>query len=134
VPTEFGSEEDALLHRGLDFKTVRVVCKGCGWYRNIAHSGCADGKRALVRVAASDDPSHVLHAQVVEVPKDLPLADALRDHPGFRDLVHEAHEKGLLRREAEFLPLLSGQACPRCNTVGRLELNQTGGSGRHVRY
>jgi hypothetical protein len=123
-----------MLHRGLDFHAVRVVCKGCGWHRIIAHSGCADGKRALVRISASNDPSHVLHAKVVEVAKDLPLADALRDHLGFRDLVHEAHEKGLLRMEAEFQPLLSGQACPRCKTVGKLELNQTWGPGPHVRY
>ena len=85
-----------MLHRGLDFHSVRVLCKGCGWYRNIAHSGCADGKRALVHISVSDDPSHVLHAEVVEVSEDLRLDVALRDHPGFRDLVHEAQEKGLL--------------------------------------
>jgi hypothetical protein len=123
-----------MLHRGLDFQSVRVVCKGCGWCRIIAHSGCADGKRALVSISLSSDPSHVLHAKVVEVPKDLLLADALRDHPGFRDLVQEAHEKGLFRMQAEFQPLLIGQACPRCKTVGRLELSQTGGPGPHVRY
>lgn len=123
-----------MLHRGLDFHTVRVLCKGCGWYRNIAHSGCADGKRALVCISVSDDPSHVLHAEVVETAQDLPLPDVLRDHPGFSDLVHEAHEKGLLRMEAEFQPLLSGQACPRCKAVGRMELSQLRNLGRHVRY
>jgi hypothetical protein len=123
-----------MLHRGLDFHTVRVLCKECGWYRNIAHSGCADGKRALVSISPSNVPSHVLHAEVVEVAEELPLADALRDHPGFRDLVHEAHEKGLLRMEAEFQPLLSGQPCPRCKAVGRLELSQLWNLGRHVRY
>jgi hypothetical protein len=123
-----------MLHRGLDFQTVRVLCKGCGWYRNIAHSGCGDGKRALVHIEVSNDPSHVLHAKVVEVSEDLSLDDVLRDHPGFRDLVHEAHEKGLLHMEAEFRPLLSGQACPRCGTVGMLELNQIHNLGRHVRH
>src|SRR5437667_7984913 len=123
-----------MLHRGLDFHTVRVLCKGCGWFRNIAHSGCADGKRALVHISVSDDPSHVLRAEVVEVSEDLPLDDALRDHPGFRDLVQEAHEKGLLRMEGEFQPLLSVQACPRCNAVGKLELSQIWNLGTHVRY
>ena len=121
-------------HRGLDFHTVRVLCKGCGGYRNIAHSGCADGKRALVRISISDDPSHVLHAKVVEVSEDLRLDDALRDHPGFRDLVHEAYEKGLLRMEGEFQPLLREQACPRCNTVGKLELSQIWNLGTDDRY
>ena len=123
-----------MLHRGLDFQTVRVLCKCCGWYRNIAHSGCADGKRALVSISASDDPSHVLHAKVVEVAEDLLLADVLRDHPGYRDLDHEAHQKGLVRMEAEFQPLLSGRACPRCATVGKLELSQIWNLGTHVRY
>jgi len=123
-----------MLHRGLDFHTVRVLCKGCGWFRNIAHSGCADGKRALVAISVADDPSHVLHAKVVEVSEDLPLDEVLRDHPGFRDLVHEAHEKGLLRMEREFEPLLHGQACPRCRTIGKLELNQIWNLGSHVRY
>lgn len=123
-----------MRHRGLDFHTVRVLCKGCGWSRNIAHSGCADGKRALVQILVSDDPSHVLHAKVVEVSEDLPLDDVLRSNPGFRDLVHEAHQKGLLRLEAEFQPLLGGQACPRCGTVGKLELSQIWNRGTHVRY
>jgi hypothetical protein len=123
-----------MLHRGLDFHTVRVLCKGCGWYRNIAHSGCADGKRALVHISASADPSHVLRAEVVEVSEELPLDDALRGHPGFRDLAHEAYEKGLLRMESEFQPLLSGQACPRCKIVGKLELSQLYNLGTHVRY
>lgn len=127
------SASNVMLHRGLDFQTVRVVCKGCGWYRIIAHSGCADGKRALVNISVSKDPSHVLRAKVVEVPKDLPLADVLRDHPGFRDLVHEAHQEGLFRMKAKFQTLLSGQTCPRCNKSGRLELCQFDGPG-HVRY
>jgi len=123
-----------MLHRGLDFHTVRVFCKGCGWFRNIAHAGCADGKRALVAISASDNPSHILHAKVIEVSEDLPLDKVLRDHPGFRDLVHEACEKGLIRMESEFQPLLQGQACPRCGTVGRLELSQIWNIGTHVRY
>jgi hypothetical protein len=123
-----------MLHRGLDFHTVRVLCKGCGWFRNIAHAGCADGKRALVAISVADDPSHVLHAKVIEVSEDLPLDEVLRDHSGFRDLVHEAHEKGLIRMENEFQPLLHGKACPRCRTVGRLELSQIWNLGSHVRY
>ena len=87
-----------------------------------------------MNISASDDPTHVLRAKVVEVAEELPLSDMLRDHPGFRDLVHEAHEKGLLRMEAEFQPLLSERACPRCKTAGRLELSQLWNLGRHVRY
>jgi hypothetical protein len=123
-----------MLHRGLEFHTVRVVCKGCGWYRNIAHSGCSDGKRALVLTSPSAEPSHVLHAKVTTVPEDLPLDEVLRDHPGFRDLVSEAHEKGLLSMEARFQHLLIGQACPRCKTVGKLELSQIWNLGTHVQY
>jgi hypothetical protein len=123
-----------MLHRGLDFQTLRVLCKGCGWYRNIAHGGCADGKRALVQISESSDPTHILHAKVLEVPEDLPLHDVLRDHPGFRDLVVEAHQKGLLRMESEFQPLLRSRACPRFKAIGKLELSQIGNLGSHVRY
>lgn len=123
-----------MLHKGFDFHTVRVVCKKCGWYRNLAHSGCAGGKRALVSISVSDDPSHVLRAKVIEVSEDLPLVDVLREHPGFQDLVHEAHELGLLRMEEQFQPLLSGQACPRCENVGNMEVSQLWNLGDHVRY
>jgi len=123
-----------MLHRGLDFQTVRVLCKKCGWFRNIAHSGCADGKRALVSISVADDPSHVLHAKVVEVSEDLPLDEVLLKYPGFRDLVQEAHEKGLIRMENEFQPLLHEKICPRCKTIGKLELSQIGNRSSHVRY
>ncbi len=63
-----------MMHPGLDFQTVRVLCKHCGWFRNVAHSGCADGKRALVRITRSEDSSHVLHGEVVEVPEDSDVA------------------------------------------------------------
>ena len=124
----------AMLHRGLDFHTVRVLCKSCGWFRNIAHSGCADGKRALVSVTRAQDPSHVLHAKVIEVPEALPLQEALQSHPGYRDLVTEAHEKGLFRMEDEFAPLVGDQSCPRCKAVGMLRLSQLWNLGSHVRY
>ena len=123
-----------MLHHGLDFHTVRVLCKSCGWFRNIAHSGCADGKRALVSVERSNDRSHVLRAKVIEVSETIPLTEALKEHPGFRDLVSEAHEKGLCRMEGEFAPLLHDQACPRCKTLGKLELSQLWNLGQHVRY
>ena len=123
-----------MLHRRLDFQTVRVLCKHCGWFRNIAHSGCADGKRALVRISRSDDPSHVLHGEVIEVPEDADVAAEIECHPGFRDLVAEAHQKGLLAMEREFLPLLQDQACPGCKGVGHLELSQIWNLGSHVRY
>lgn len=123
-----------MLHPGLDFHTVRVVCTGCGWYRNIAHSGCADGKRALVHIERSRDPSHVLRSKVIEVSEALPLSEALEANPGYRDLVAEAHEKGLFRMEAEFLPLVVDQACPRCKQVGSLGLSQIWNPGSHVRY
>ena len=123
-----------MLHRGLDFHTVRVLCANCGWFRNIAHSGCADGRRALVLIARSQDPSHVLHGKVIEVSEDLPLCEVLNDHPGYRDLVTEAHEKGLFRMQDEFRPLVANQNCPRCKTVGGLSLSQLWNLGRHVRY
>lgn len=123
-----------MLHRGLDFQTVRVVCHGCGWFRNIAHSGCADGKRAIVSISKSPDPSHVLEARVLEVSEDLPLQEVLREHPDYRDLIEEAHRKGLYPLMKEFQPLLDGQACPRCKRVGQLELEQIWNLGSHVRY
>ena len=123
-----------MLHRGFDFHTVRIVCKHCGWFRNIAHSGCADGNRALVLIQRSNDHSHVLQAKVIEVPESVPLADALASNPGYRDLVSEAHEKGLIRMEQDFAPLLNDQACPRCKTIGMLELSQQWNLGQHVRY
>ena len=123
-----------MLHLGLDFHTVRILCKGCGWFRNIAHSGCADGKRALVRIVKSPDPTHLLYAHVIEIPEERPLDEALRENPDYRDLVAEAHQKGLIAMEKEFLPLLAGQACPRCKVVGKLELSQLWNLGTHVRY
>jgi hypothetical protein len=87
-----------------------------------------------VKISLANDPSHVLHAKVIEVSKDLPLSEELLDYPGYRDLAHEAHEKGLLRIQAEFQPLLSGQTCPRCKTLGILELSQIAGPHPHVRY
>jgi len=123
-----------MLHRGLDFHIVRVLCKQCGWFRNIAHSGCADGKRVLVFIERSRDPSHILHARVIEVPEALPLAEALGAHPGYRDLVAEAQEKGLFRMQSEFTPLLNDQACPRCKTIGKLALSQFWNLGEQARY
>jgi hypothetical protein len=123
-----------LRQSGIDNQTVRVLYKKCGWYRAIAHSGCADGRRALVRITRSKDPSHVLHADVIEVPEEKPIEEALAANPGFRDLNAEALEKGLIAMEREFLPLLEDQACPRCHSVGHLELSQIHYLGRHVRY
>jgi hypothetical protein len=123
-----------MLHLGLDFQTVRVICKDCGWFRNIAHSGCADGKRALVAISRSSDPSHVLHARVVEVPEDQPLAEVLLAHPEFRDLEVEAHTNGLFHMQNSYSPLLFDQLCPRCQTAGKLELSQIHYAGQHVRY
>lgn len=119
---------------GIDTQTVRVLCKKCGWFRVIAHSGCSGGRRALVRIMRSHDPSHVLDADVIEVPEERPIDDALAANPGFRDLDAEAHEKGLCAMEHEFLTLFEGQACPRCHHVGQLELSQIHYIGRHVRY
>ena len=123
-----------MLHRGLDFHTVRVRCKRCGWFRNIAHSGCADGKRALVWITQSPDPSHILFAKVVEVAESIPLDEALRANPNYRDLVAEAHERGLFKMEADFDPLVSDRACPRCKHVGQLGVAQLLEGGTDVRY
>jgi hypothetical protein len=123
-----------MLHKGLDFHTVRILCKGCGWYRNIAHSGCADGKRALVRITKSADPSHILHAQVIEVLESRPLEEVLSENPEYRDLVEEAHKKGLIAMERELFVLLYDAVCPRCKNMGNLELSQLWNLGSHVRY
>lgn len=69
-----------------------------------------------------------------QVPETLPLANALQQHPGFRDMVVEASEKGLFRLEAEFLPLLDDQQCPRCHARNSLRLSQVWNLGTHVRY
>ena len=110
-------------HQGSDFHTVRVVCKQCGWCRKVAHSGCSGGKRALLLVERSKDPTHVLYAKVVEVPEDLPVAEALATHSGYRDLAAEVLAKGLHQIQDELFPLFVDQACPRCKTAGRLELD-----------
>ena len=123
-----------MLHKGLDFQTVRILCKGCGWCRNIAHSGCSDGKRALVKISRSTDPTHVLQAHVIEVSESRSLDEVLKENPEHRDLEVEAHSMGLVAMEKTFLPLLSGQACPRCKNVGKLELSQIKYGGKHVRY
>ena len=123
-----------MLHPGIDFQSVRVVCKNCGWVRVIAHSGCSDGRRALVKIVKSKDSSHVLHADVVEIPQERPIQEALAANPGFRDLDAEAHEKGLIAMEREFLPLLDDQSCPRCHKSGKLELSQLWTVGQHKRY
>ena len=76
----------------------------------------------------------MLYAEVVEVPEDADVTAEFALHPGFRDLVAEAHQKGLLAMEREFLPLLEGQGCPRCKAQGHLELSQIWNAGSHVRY
>lgn len=123
-----------MLHRGLDFHMLRVLCHECGWFRNIAHTGCSDGKRALVSLSRSSDPTHILHARVIEVPANRPLDEVLRENPAYRDLVSEAYENGLLALMSEFQPLLEGQSCPRCESTGKLELSQIQNLGAHVRY
>jgi hypothetical protein len=82
----------------------------------------------------SKDSSHVLHADVVEVPQERPVEEALTANPGFRDLDAEAHVKGLFAMEREFLPLLVDQSCPRCHQSGKLELSQLWTVGQHKRY
>jgi hypothetical protein len=119
---------------GIDTQTVRVLCKKCGCFRVIAHSGRSAGRRPLVKITRASDPSHVLHAEVIEIPEEQPIEEVMEANPGFRDLDAEAHEKGLSAVEREFLPLLEGQACPRCHQVGQLELSQIDYIGRHVRY
>lgn len=108
----------------LKFKTIRVLCRSCGWFRNLAQSGCAEGKRALVALSASGDPSHILKAKVLEVSIGQPLDEVLKTHPEYRDLDSEAHRKGLKVLLQEFQPWLAGQICPRCKAVDKLELGQ----------
>jgi hypothetical protein len=116
------------------FHTVRVLCNACGWFRNIAHSGCAEGRRAIVAIELSQDPTHVLKAKVVEVPENRPLAEVLAAHPGYRDLVHEAHENGLIRTLNTFDVLLADKVCPRCEVEGKMTAGQILELGKHVRY
>jgi hypothetical protein len=85
-------------------------------------------------VSRSADPSHVLCAKVREVPSTLPLDDVLKANPNYRDLVEEARSKGLHKMLKEFQPLLDGEECPRCHTIGELVLDQIWNLGEHVRY
>ena len=123
-----------MLHKGLDFHLVRIVCHHCGWYRNIAHSGCADGKRAIVRIARSHDPSHVLHAKVIEIPEGQIESTWKATYPDYHDLVKEAQEKGLLATMREYDTLLHEQPCPRCKQTNELKLEQFWTCAEHARY
>ena len=110
--------------KSFNFKTIRLLCCNCGWFRNLAQSGFADGKRALVSLCQSGDPSHILKAKVLKVPIGQPLDEVFNEHPEYRDLDSEAHRKGLKVLMQEFQPWLAGQACPRCQTVDKLVLDQ----------
>ena len=123
-----------MIHKGLDFHVVRIVCHHCGWYRNIAHSGCADGKRAIVRVEKSKDPSHVLHAKVIEIPEEQSESEWKTRYPEYHDLVKEARKKSLLATMREYSPLLKNQTCPRCKQTHGLELEQFWDPTEHTRY
>jgi len=74
----------------------------------------------------------VLHARVVEVPEDRPLEEVLREHPGYRDLHDESQRKGYAML-SEYKPLLDEQACPRCKSIGSMELDVLW-TIEHVRY
>ncbi len=110
--------------KSLKFKTIRLLCRNCGWFRNLAESGLAEGKRALVSLAPSGDPSHILKAKVLKVSIGQPLDEVFDQHPEYRDFDSEAHRKGLKVLLQEFQPLLVGQACPRCKSVDKLVLDQ----------
>ncbi len=122
-----------MLHKGLDFHTLKVTCS-CGWFRNIAHSGCADGKRAIVKIIQSKDPSHVLYAKVKEISESLNNTDWKKQYPDFVGLFAEAYDKGLLSAMDEYSYLLEDKSCPRCKDTGQLKLEQECSLEQHVRY
>ena len=119
-----GVHAHGIVTKSLKFKTIRLLCRNCGWFRNLAQSGFAEGKRALVSLSQSGDPSHILKAKVLEVPIGQPLDEVFNEHPEYRDLDSEAHRKGWKVLIKEFQPMLAGQACPRCKLVDKLELGQ----------
>ena len=108
----------------LKFKTIRLLCRNCGWFRNLAQSGFAEGKRALVSLSQSGDLSHILKAKVLKVPIGQPLDEVFQEHPEYRDLDSEAHRIGLKVLMQEFQPWLTGQTCPRCKSIDKLVLDQ----------
>ena len=123
-----------MLHKGLDFHIVRVVCHSCGWHRVIAHSGCADGKRAIIKIEGAKDISHVLQAKIIEIPEEQPKSEWKENHPDFRDLVEEAHEFGLYKTMDKFDDLLQDKKCPRCKKNGNIKLEQQWNLGEHANY
>jgi hypothetical protein len=62
------------------------------------------------------------------------MDDHLAAHPEYRDLVHEAHQNGLIGTLSTFDALLSGKACPRCEVEGKMTVGQILELGKHVRY
>jgi hypothetical protein len=115
------------------FKLFALSANNVGGFE-LSRIPVAPMESALVSISRSSDPTHVLHASVVEVPANQPIADALMAHPGFRDLEAEAHAQGLLAMQRSFDQLLNEQSCPRCKAIGKLELSQIQYLGQHVRY
>jgi hypothetical protein len=123
-----------MLRDEQDLNLVRIICQKCGWSRDLTRAGCSEGKRTLVAIERSKDPSHVLRANVIVVPEERPLIEVLQEHPGYCDFVREAYEKGLHRLTAEIDHLLQGQTCPRCKKPGGFTLGRTLSLKQHARY
>lgn len=119
---------------GFEFSTVRVLCRECGWLRNIGYTGIKDNVRALIQISESRDASHILHGRTLEVSISEPLENVLARHPGYRDLEDEAQTKGLLAMLDEFKPLLASRSCPRCKKLDNLCLDSTTFHGREIRF
>ena len=122
-----------MLHKGIDFHILRIFCSNCGWQRVIAHTGCAEGKRAIVKISTSKDSAHVLHAKVKEIPINQDKNIWSVKFEGYEDLLSKAHEVGLYKALEPYSNLLNGKSCPKCGKINDLNLSQEW-KVKHPRY
>ncbi len=122
-----------MLRKGLDFRILKIICSNCGWNRKFAHTGIANGKRAIVKIYESKDSSHVLDANVKEIPVDLTTEYWKNRYPDYEDLVSKAYEIGLHKALERYSNLLNKKNCPRCKRNDNLNLNQEW-CAEHPRY
>ena len=119
---------------GMEFCTVRVLCHGCGWFRNIGYTGIKDKVRAVIEIQKSKDPRHVLHGKVLEFPVEVSLEEISKKYPGYRDLETDAHRDGLYKVLKQFYPLLADASCPRCKKEDHLAIDSIMNLGREIKF
>ena len=122
-----------MLHKGLDFYILRIFCSNCGWQRIIGHTGCANGKRAIIKISISKDSAHVLHAKIKEIPISLDKGIWSNQFKGYEDLVSKSHKEGLFKALETYSNLLNGKNCPKCGEINELNLVQEW-KAKHPRY